>query len=470
MSDQYVYAQVPRRDVDKLLRGEFDEHIGSLFSPADLRPKFLNKDEIVAVWPESFRSRVNRPVLLVIPEEQLRENFAWISTYQPEFSPLSQWCRVIDAELTRDVQEFKIPADLGGLEAAWAGAVIGEIIARRGVDLSDISLIWCLSSGTFAFARLASLWPDKCSIDDFIKLVGEARGLLKAEPRRELDGLSTVWRILRTLDDPSSKLATGLTSPQKSILSACQEIRETGRFSYRTAKYLSDFSDRATDISEIDDINAEDRVRLIDTLFSDVDEAHSQGDRHAIDVLSFLVGYSVGRVGAGEGNLQLLLPFNAKLPIAAVWAPTIAGLYDPIPWSSAMDGLGRLIVRELLYPLDLLGSPTSDISMEELRAKISPKVNFKKLPFRPASSRVAVVELFPGVNLAVNLISEWHGEPAKRTSNSNSQGSHDDTQKLAKEIQTVLNRYLRQSEEPKTVKSTKRRTSKTKEPKLPFKK
>ncbi len=479
MKTKLSYISVPKDQIGSTLRGEPEPKLRSIKSIRDLASVGSKNDAFIAVFDENdiTSSDLMRPRVIAMPNANMRDTLAWISTYQSEFSPVSQWCHIVDQQLFSSIDEFESFPEFGGIEAAWAGATIGELIARRGVDLSDISIVWCLSTGTFAYARAASLWPDSISIDEFVELIAEARSLLKAEPRRELTGLSTVWRILTALQSPVSKLKRSLSGAQKAILNGCKDILETGVISLTTAEEFSTYCEISEEIANIDDLNAEDRVRLIDALTPFVDNAVRKRDDDALEAMSFLLGYCVGRVGAGESNLQLLLPFNEKLPIASVWCPCVAALYQPIPWSGALGGLGRLVIRELCAPVRFIDQPHSDISIEELRSKINPSVEFKRLPFRPSSNRVAIVDLLPGVGLAVNLVSEWHGEQRPSTDNRSSNANSNDarTESLIREVSMVLEKYRVKRNtgthgkgKMVTADRKKKRTYKPSEPKLPL--
>ncbi len=462
-------SYVSRKNTDKLLRGELSDDMHPLIAASDLNPKHLNDDEYVAVFSGNLgdTNALKKPSLLVVPSNQIRDFLAWCATYQQDFAPISQWCRVIDTSWMDGRNEIEYTPTLDGLEAAWAGAIVGEVIARQGMNLSDISLVWCLSSGTFAYARALALWPNKATPEKILNNVDEARTLLRSEPRRELSGLSNVWRVLTSLQNPASKTSSNLQGAQKAILSACKEILNTGAFSGANTTLLSEYSEIAGAISDIDAMNAEDRVRLIDTIMPYAETARSQKDQDSIDVISFLVGYAIGRVGAGEANLELLLPYNGLLPMASVWCPVIAGLYKPIPWSNALNGLGRLVVKELSQPLRIDETPRTDICLEELRAMINPKVNFKRLPFRPASNRVAMVEIMPGVELAVNLRQDKISRPTPVTRNTEAVTPkfHPDLSQLPSELLKLAEKYMRVASNPSKPKSSrftrKKNTSKT---------
>ena len=471
MNQNLSYLGVSKDGIDIALEGEPEPRLRELKFVSDLLAPEDSGYRFFAVFDKSVSSYTDafRPRLIVTSSSSSRDTLAWISTYHPDLSPVSQWCHVVSSDLLSKTDSLQVSPRFGGLEAAWAGATIGEIVARRGTSLSDISMVWCMSAATLAYARASCLWPEITTIESFIDLTNEARSLLRAEPRRELVGLSSVWRILTVLQNPASKMRGRLSGAQKAILEACKDVHESGSISAPSADLMKDYCTNAVEVAQVDELNAEDRVRLIDSLLPVVSDLEKKKDSDGLEILSFLVGYAVGRVGAGESNLSLLTPFNEKLPIASVWCPCIPGLYRPIPWGSALDGLGRLVTRQLSKPLYLTDQPETDISIDELRVKVNPRVVFRKLPFRPSSNRVAVVDLLPGVGLAVNLGSEWHGETAQPNESTRTiEGADKRLHAMAQELYSVLEKYSAQPKPQKAFRRRKARTSQIREPKLPL--
>jgi hypothetical protein len=121
------------------------------------------------------------------------------------------------------------------------------------------------------------------------------------------------------------------------------------------------------------------------------------------ECLQFAIGYIVGRIGAGETNLELLEDVRIGYPATMIWAATLPALYRPFYWGQAFDGLGRLVLRELTKPLHPRDMPSADISLDELRATMNPSVEYKRLPFRTAQRTSASVEIAPGVVHSIGL-------------------------------------------------------------------
>lgn len=472
MNEDLSIAVIQRTNLARFLAGDLTaefRHIDALFA---INRKLIRKDEVLAaIWNVDKRLGNVRPDIIVIPDEQLKEWLAWISTYQADFSPLSQWCRVMGLNQAKNISSQVVTPEFYGLEAAWAGAVIGEIIARRGVDLPEISLVWCVSSATFAFARASALWADEVQPESILADISEAQKLLRAEPRRDLVGLSDIWRILDSLSRPSSKTRSRLNGAQQIILDACRQIQKRGKIGFRTYSDMAKYLPILEMFREFDEIDAEDRVRMIDAFVDVATEVHELELKDEIEILSFIIGYAIGRVGGGEGNLDLLRPFHAPLPLASVWCPAIAALHRPVNFSAALDGLGRLVVKQLVQPLYLSQLPTADICLQELRSLINMSVNYRKLPFRPAGARVAMVEICPGVDIAVSLRSEWHGKGHSQQRNETqaaaeqvAKNERNLVRQMTREIEGVLEKYSERTVSKRSV--TKRKTKRNNDPKL----
>src|SRR5262249_14404809 len=72
-------------------------------------------------------------------------------------------------------------------------------------------------------------------------------------------------------------------------------------------------------------------------------------------------------------------------------------------WTSAFDGLGRLVARELLRPFRLDEQPTCDFSFDELAVLIDPGLKDPLVNLRIKQARSVTVALLPGVNAAIPI-------------------------------------------------------------------
>lgn len=355
--------------------------------------------EVTLVYPARLP---RRPFLIVVPTSEHREILARVGTYGGDLAPLTQWVRVVSADWARRLLEDSIKPKVDDLAPAWVGATIGEILAHQAVDLSSISMNWIYSTATFAVARSRMLWRDIKSSDRVAEDIVKARTLLRSDQTYQPSGLQKIWMHLSDLDDASLRVSSRAVEDEL-IRRALVDIRSSGSLSQETTSLMAEEVRDLKDLSIIDTIGPEDRVRLFDRLTGVMRENRDAVSESGIDILQFCLAYIVGRVGAGEANLDLIGDLRDKYPSVMVWAATLPALFRAFPWGRAFDGLGRLVLRELIAPLYPQDMPNADISLDELSATMNARVDYKRLPFRTAQRAFAMVELMPGVGSAISF-------------------------------------------------------------------
>ena len=86
------------------------------------------------------------------------------------------------------------------------------------------------------------------------------------------------------------------------------------------------------------------------------------------------------------------------------WAYLVGGVGEKITWTSAFDGLGRMVARELQRPLRLDEPPTCDFAFDEARVLFDPELKDPLVHLRIKQAKVLTVALFPGVNIAIPVV------------------------------------------------------------------
>lgn len=343
-----------------------------------------------------------RPILIVVPATEQRDVLARVGNFGKELAPLSQWLRVVTPDWARRLVEGPVSPTVDDLTPAWVGAIIGEVLARESTKPSDVSMNWIYSSATFSIARCKILWPGIRSNDRVADDVQEARLLMRADSLQVPSGLVRICGYLSDLHFSSSVSNTKKVG-DNGIRRALGDLQNTSTLSPDTVERLADEVPDLKELSIIDSIGPEDRVRLFDQLIGVLREKGNRQSPIGRECLQFGIGYVVGRIGAGEANLDLLDEVRIDHPETMVWAAMLPALYRPFFWGKAFDGLGRLVLRELVKPLHPEDMPSVDISLDELRATMNPKVDYKRLPFRTAQKGIAAIEIVPGVVHTIGL-------------------------------------------------------------------
>ena len=170
------------------------------------------------------------PHFVVVPGPDRREFFAWVNTYCPFVTPLSQWCRVVTEPELALVRKARVPS-YGGVEAAWAGAVIGEAVLRLGTGrrLAEMTTTALQTCATFVAARARGLWGVDDARWEWMAQYETARRTLGVGDRdSSLSNYRTVWEVLDALSDEGNEVVQAMEWRKRLIVQACADIRKMG--------------------------------------------------------------------------------------------------------------------------------------------------------------------------------------------------------------------------------------------------
>lgn len=387
MSRAITFERLSRSDLASALRGERHE-VGATFNGGPL-PRLNPKDALV-FWKGQSR----RPAIIGIADEDQEELFAWAFSFHRDLTPLTSWCNVVPLkELLRFADGEPSTADLSGLEAAWASAIVAEamVLSRRGYE--SITLASCLATDTYGVARTASLYGAKSALTDTIEKSEQLRSALRtgADRWRASSGtaLGVLIRLMPNASHPISRV-------QDLLLRACRQLKNHGStsddsaFEEGIAAELSLGIRGLSNLAGIMGLPAEKRVELLRQIPVWATDAKDDDER---SILFFVAGYLISGVGGAERDLRLAELFNSNYPHVLTWAAVLGSIGSQISWTDAFGGIGRLVVRELMRPFDPFDSPTADIAADELFTTSSKG----QLRFRTASRNVISVSLRPGV-------------------------------------------------------------------------
>jgi hypothetical protein len=165
---------------------------------------------------------------------------------------------------------------------------------------------------------------------------------------------------------------------------------------------LLEFVPEFKDIENLAELTPEMRLRLFDRLVTSLSSADEQGMQRRA-ALTFLAGYIATVAAGGSPSLTLAESHASRWPEITAWAYVIGGLGEKVLWTSAFDGLGRLVARELLRPFRLDEPPTCDFSFDELAVLVDPALKDPLVNLKIKQARSVTVALLPGVNAAIPL-------------------------------------------------------------------
>jgi hypothetical protein len=393
------YLTVRRDSLADVLRGNRPSNPVP-FGPQDVLPRVGGR-EVLVFWSRNCA----RPCAIGVSDDDRQELFNWAFSFHRDLSPLTSWCHILSL---REAQRFgsrdRNDADLMGLEAAWAGAAIAEamILSRRDFEL--ITLPACLATDTFAIARTAALYGSKAALGEIIETVDTIRDRLKRSAERWRPSsshvISVLIRLLPDAPSASSRLVDLFTQ-------ACRHLRldtKESKIPKDVLRQLILQVPHLSSLESLDELSAEDRVKLLREMKVWLDGDMKEEDRH---VLYFCAGYVISKIGGAERDLRLAQNFEAGYPNVLTWATVIGGLGATTYWADAFGGIGRLVARELSRSLQIYDHPIADIGADELMVIGEKETGARR--FRTAQRQVVSVSVRPGVVVQIGIADDDRG-------------------------------------------------------------
>lgn len=378
------------------------------------------RNSCVGIGYVDGRSRV-LPQFIVIRNADRREFFAWVNTYCPFATPLTQWCRVVDEDELARVHSLEVVPRYGDVASAWAGAIVGESILRLGTGnkLFELPVTSLQTRASFVAARAFGLWG---SDKDRIAAMGRhesAQSVLGiASHGPNLKRHQAIWTVLETLASGTGTRFPEFDFQLRLTIEACDDVRKTGFVGKKTMLKAVKELGWSEKLAEFERCDAEQRVALFDKAAESLGRFESNVRQSLRALGEFIVAYFAARIG---GSASAHMPLLARLvdshPMVALWYGVASALYRPEIWGAEFNGLGRLVLKELAFPLRFEDPPRCDIAVDELAVLADPGADFKSLKFRGAMHKALNVEVALGVNVILPL-----SLPPERTSTAASGG------------------------------------------------
>lgn len=377
----------------------------------------INLDREVGVLiQESTRPGGERPVALVVSDEASRRLFGRYAQLRSDLSPLSAWTHILDPGQFDHLQNDFSSADhppqclptLSGFEAAWVGLSVAEALMLSDRPLSQLKLVACLATPSFALARAHALWPNE-TIESVLRRYDHCQRLIRANegpPNRLREPLMDVWRALIAVSSPLTKDPAPELREIVRALSQLQSARAAGIDAAEAVSAALDLP-QTNFLLRLEDMPPEMRVREFDRLVEAIDASGSRRERSG---LLFAAGYLVTVVAGGSPSLGLAEKLFTRWPQITAWAYVLGSVGEAITWTSSFDGLGRLVARELLRPFRLDEAPTSDFALMEAAMLVDRGLSDPLVHLRVKQSRVLSVALLAGVNIAVPITEPFVAE------------------------------------------------------------
>ena len=358
------------------------------------------------------------PKFLVIPGTDRRELFAWVNTYCPFSTPLSQWCRVISEEELVRVQSLEVIPRYGNFSSAWAGAVVGEAILNVGIGSapSQLPVAALQSCSSFVAARAFGLWGAGSTFTISMEQYEIARNIL-GNANRNSDCLEyhKLWEVLDILSNKEMTHNPRISLSTQLIVQSCQDIRKSGFVSKAVMSQVMKELNWPGKVVEFEKNGSEQRIVIFDSAVEHLIRSASDTPKDLKVLQEFAIAYLAARIGgSASSHITLLDKLIKNYPMIALWYGVVSGLYRSEIWGVEFGGLGRLALKELSFPLRFDDPPRCDIAFDELITLVDPNNNSQSLGFRGATHKALNIEIFLGVNAMIRLssLSEHNSMPA----------------------------------------------------------
>lgn len=408
---EYRYVTADEAELDASLRGQRVEGtvIHGWFKPGLL---MAGRTGVLAAVGRDSHGPL-QPLALIVHDEDVRRLCGRYATLRSDLSPLSAWCHLLSPGKFENVKGMAHEARFGLTVSAWSGVVVAEAMLLARKSCADLRVSACFATATYAIARSTGLWEDAL-IDNVLERFDVANRLCRgrAVGQRTESRVVKVRSSLRPVWACLAAVTRGGTveSSERGILPIVRAVMalaeaRAARASSEAAMLVQPLLQEVPEahaFEGLEEMSPEARLRLFDSLTIALSEADVE-DSLRRSALALAAGYLATVAAGGTSSLGLVERSAERFPELTTWAYLTGSIGERVTWTSAFDGLGRLVARELARPLRLDESPNCDFALEEAIVLADPGLRDPLVHLRVKQARLVSVALLPGVNVAVPI-------------------------------------------------------------------
>lgn len=411
MKNHYSFAAVDEGDLDQLMAGH--EIVPAVsFGAGEYRPPVKN-GQIGVLWRKiGERDVTAQPLLLVAHDEDLRRLCGRYAQLRSDLAPLTSWCHLFTPERFQLVNELTREPDLSDLQAAWAGLVVAEALLLSELPIANVRIPACLATQTFAMARAIALWGN-IDLQSIRVRHDSAARLFRSEPRddarvnRISGALLPIWTALSCMSgaDRNMRSAPGELEAILSSLEALKLYRAEkgeGPEARAVLRPLISIMPISEELLGLDGASAEVRVQFFDSVVSTLENSAKDAPWTRA-AMTLVAGYIVTVAAGGTASLTMAERVARRWPEITAWAYVLGSIGERVTWSSAFDGLGRLVSRELMRKARFDEPPPCDFALDEASILADRALSDPLVHLRIKQARVVSVALLPGVYVSVAI-------------------------------------------------------------------
>jgi hypothetical protein len=364
--------------------------VGNPTLPREVGPQRAKPNDVTLAWPD-FQANA-RPIICV-SERQLREFFAFVSTYSTNVRPFTAYFRVLPIELIGSLEhvvrgrgnEMQIARMVAGasLAEAWMAASRQAERPSYVLPLLQSSLSLVLGQTVLAgYDDPAFDW----ALNEWIAARGESA---EAVSKLNVGSSAVAWHhVHRATTELSRGPRREFNSPIVEFIAAAVEARSIRPDMLRT---LSTIAGPDLDLVRLLAASREERISRFNATIIQLKNRGESGLKS-----EFLAGLMLAM--AGNGSFEMLRSardFEGWLDGAVIWFGICAALFDDSNVLVYANSAGRRVVRDLLRRDDPFDLPRADIASTELRFMQGSKVDVGQ--FGVHGPKSIEVEILPNV-------------------------------------------------------------------------
>jgi len=365
------YTSLTRRGLADLLRGDHTVFPNGVQDRLpDNAISALDRDGVTVLWRDKPVTAGVIPSAVIVNEDRQRDFLAWMSTYVPEFRPITSVFRV----MTYEVASVYLLSTEPLKSEFWLDACIGLVFAEALSYTGSRSTIQSISLAAFEWTCSFSIARGVAANVNFELLNGipdlwyrMRESTRQPELPLSHSDIKIVWSVLLALLDGATPLtyAKQLDNHElKIILSICVEVAAGRDISAELSESLFVGTFQRDLFGLPAGQTREEKVRLFEVILADT---LIKIDGRRTWLTGFALAYLASLIGVGSMEYYaLLLPALAMYPTTLMWYGLLSGLAPKSTMQSVGRGLGRRIARDILNCEEFGGRPQSDVNATEL--------------------------------------------------------------------------------------------------------
>lgn len=379
-------------------------------------------NEVFIVSPPKGE-RLGLPIIAV-PQEEMREFFAFVTTYAANLRPLSAFYHVVAIEqlqLVMSLEErppFKNTVIDKLIGVSFAEAFVNASGRLRSLSELSVPGVKATLSASLMSAIISGYQTD--ILTDIADRWRQARRLTgQTSTAVSTEDVLAVWQSISQALDHSP--ASYSKKKQNAIVRALRAtLREGIPFEAWFHEAVHETLGADLNISPLKGAR-EERVRSLPRILEQLSLAKVDAD-----IADFIAGGLLSMIGNGSmGHLGLLELVSKNRPRAALWFGAISAFHSQSDILATANGLGQRVLRDVRETRSVFQAPEGDIQVEELEV-LGDKA-FGDEGIRTGHSGTVIVGLLGTVN-------GWFRNPS---------GKREDTPQTSAEEQQAILRHER---------------------------